>query len=190
MWTHFRSALVLALVMTAVTGIAYPLAVTGLAAAAFPSQAGGSLIERDGEPVGSALIGQGFESPAYFHGRPSATSHDAATSGATNLAPSSRALVEAVAARVAAERRANPQETGPVPADLVTASASGLDPHISPAAAAWQVGRVAARRGVPAGAVRALVSAHTEGRVFGVLGERRVSVLRLNLALDERFPMR
>lgn len=192
MWTHLRAAIVLVVVMTALTGLAYPLAVTGLADLAFPWQARGSLIERDGRVVGSALIGQKFDNPAYFHGRPSAAGqgYDAANSGGSNLAPSSRKLVEDVAAHAAAERKANPEEPGPLPADLVTASASGLDPHISPAAAAYQVKRVAAYRHVPVEDVRRLVADHTEGRELGLLGEPRVTVLTLNLALDARWPMK
>lgn len=192
MWTHLRSAIVLVVVMTALTGLAYPLAVTGLADLAFPWQARGSLIEKDGHVVGSALIGQRFDSPAYFHGRPSAAGegYDAANSGGSNLAPSSRKLVDDVAARVVAEQSANPNEKGPVPVDLVTASASGLDPHISPAAAAYQVKRVAAYRHVPVEEVRTLVAEHTEGRELGLLGEPRINVLKLNLALDERWPMK
>ncbi|WP_337997783.1 potassium-transporting ATPase subunit KdpC [Oleispirillum naphthae] len=192
MISHLRSALVLTLVMTALTGIAYPFAVTGIAELAFPRQAHGSLIERDGKVVGSALIGQAFSGPGYFHGRPSAAGqgYDAANSGGSNLAPSARALAEAVRARIAAERAANPGERGPVPADLVTASASGLDPHLSPAAAAWQAARVALARGLAVEEVRALIAARTEGRTFGLLGEPRVNVLALNLALDERRPMR
>lgn len=192
MWTHLRSALVLVAVMTALTGLAYPLAVTGLAGLTFPWQAKGSLIEKDGHVVGSALIGQKFDNPDYFHGRPSAAGegYDAANSGGSNLAPSSHKLVDDVAGRVAAERKANPDEKGPVPADLVTASASGLDPHISPATAAYQVKRVATYRHVPVEEVRKLVADQTEGRELGLLGEARVNVLKLNLALDERWPMK
>ncbi len=192
MLTHFRSALVLLVTMTALTGLAYPLGVTAVARLAFPEQAGGSLIARDGHVVGSELIGQAFTRPGYFHGRPSAAGegYDAANSGGSNLAPSSAKLAETVAARVAALKAENPGETGPVPADLVTASASGLDPDISPAGAAWQVARVAAARGVSPAEVQALVARHTLGREFGLLGEPRVNVLKLNLALDERFPMR
>jgi len=192
MWTYLRSAIVLVVAMTALTGLAYPLAVTGLATLAFPWQAEGSLIEKDGQVVGSALIGQKFNHPAYFHGRPSAAGegYDAASSGGSNLAPSSRKLIDDVAARVAAERGANPDEKGPVPADLVTASASGLDPHISPAAAGFQVKRVAATRHVAVDEMRKLVAEHTEGRELGLLGEMRVNVLKLNLALDQRWPLR
>ena len=192
MLSHFRSALVLLAVMTALTGLAYPLGVTAIAHLAFPDQAAGSLIERDGHVIGSALIGQEFTSPGYFHGRPSAagTGYDAANSSGSNLAPSSAQLAETVAARVAALQAENPEETGPVPADLVTASASGLDPDISPAGAAWQVRRVAAARGAAVGDVQALVVRHTQRRELGLLGEARVNVLKLNLALDERLPMR
>lgn len=192
MGSHLRAAVVLVAVMTALTGLAYPLAVTAIADLAFPWQAKGSLIEKDGKVVGSALIGQKFDNPAYFHGRPSAAGdgYDAANSGGSNLAPSSRKLVDDVTARVAAERKANPDEPGPVPADLVTASASGLDPHISPATAAYQVKRVAAYRHVPVEEVRKLVTEHTEGRDLGLLGEAHINVLNLNLALDERWPMK
>ena len=192
MLSHFRSALVLLAVMTALTGLAYPLGVTAIAHLAFPDQAAGSLIERDGHVIGSALIGQEFTSPGYFHGRPSAagTGYDAANSSGSNLAPSSAQLAETVAARVTALQAENPEETGPVPADLVTASASGLDPDISPAGAAWQVRRVAAARGAAVGDVQALVVRHTQRRELGLLGEARVNVLKLNLALDERLPMR
>jgi K+-transporting ATPase ATPase C chain len=192
MMSHLRSALVLTAAMTLLTGVVYPLAVTGVAELAFPRQAHGSLIERDGRIVGSALIGQAFADPGYFHGRPSAagTGYDAANSGGSNLAPSARALADAVRQRIDAERTANSQTKGPVPADLVTASGSGLDPHVSPAAAAWQVRRVALRRGVSPDEVQALVAAHIEGRTLGLLGEPRINVLSLNLALDERWPMR
>ncbi|MBY0430713.1 MAG: potassium-transporting ATPase subunit KdpC [Rhodospirillales bacterium] len=180
-------------VMTVLTGLAYPLAVTGLAGIAFPWQASGSLIERKGKIVGSALIGQSFVSPAYFHGRPSAAGkegYDAAGSSGSNLGPSGHRLVDGVTARVAAERQANPEEKGMVPVDLVTASASGLDPHISPAAAAYQVKRVAASRHAPTEEVRKLVAEQTEGRELGLLGEPRLNVLEINLALDERWPLK
>lgn len=189
-----RAAIMLVAIITILTGLAYPLATTALAWLVAPQQAGGSLIERDGRPVGSALIGQPFVNPAYFHPRPSAAGptpgYDAANSGASNLAPSAQALVDAVRTRAAAERRDNPDADGPIPADLVTASASGLDPHISPAAAAYQVKRVAAHRHAPVDQVRQLVAQFTEGRDLGVLGEAHVNVLRLNLALDEHWPMR
>lgn len=191
MWTHLRSAIVLVVIMTALTGLAYPLAVTGLADLAFPWQAKGSLIEKDGRVVGSALIGQKFDNPAYFHGRPSAAGegYDAANSAGSNLAPSSRRLVDDVTARAVAERQANPDEKGAVPVDLVTASASGLDPHVTPAAAIYQSQRVAKFRHVPVEDVRKLVTEHTEGRELGLLGEARVNVLKLNLALDVHWPL-
>ncbi|MCR5868575.1 MAG: potassium-transporting ATPase subunit KdpC [Aquincola tertiaricarbonis] len=183
-----RPALVLFLVLSLVTGIVYPLAVTGVAQAAFPAQAAGSLVQRDGRVVGAALVGQHFTDPAQFWGRPSATApqpYNGGASGGSNLGPLNPALREAVQARIAALRAADPGNTQPVPVDLVTASASGLDPHISPAAAGYQAPRVARLRGVPLAQVQALVQAHTQGRVLGFLGEPRVNVLALNLALDE-----
>lgn len=173
--------------LTLVTGVAYPLVVTGIARLAFPSQAGGSVIERDGREVGSTLIGQPFSDPRYFWGRPSATSphpYNGAASAGSNLATTNPALAAAVAARVAALRAADAGHTGAVPVDLVTASGSGLDPHISPAAAEHQVARIARARGMGADRVRELVAGNTHGRTFGVLGEPRVNVLELNLALD------
>ena len=186
---HLRPALVSFLFLTLITGVAYPLAVTGLAKVAFPSQADGSLIVKDGKVVGSTLIGQPFDDPKYFWGRPSATSpspYNAAASSGSNLGPTNPALVKAVKERVDALRAADPGNTAPVPVDLVTASASGLDPHISPAAALYQTGRVARARKLDEDAVRALVAKHTEGRQLGFLGEPRVNVLALNLALDGR----
>ena len=173
--------------LTLVTGVAYPLVVTGIARLAFASQAGGSVIERDGRAVGSTLIGQPFTSAKYFWGRPSATSphpYNGAASAGSNLATTNPALAEAVAARAAALRAADAGNIDAVPVDLVTASGSGLDPHISPAAAEYQVARVARARGIGPDRVRALVADHTDGRTFGVLGELRVNVLELNLALD------
>lgn len=189
MLKELRSAISMIVVMTALTGIAYPLAVTAIAQSTFPAQAGGSLIEKDGKVVGSALIGQNFTRPGYFWGRPSATSPDpynAANSSGSNLGPTSKPLVDGIAANIAAAK----DQPGPVPADLVTASGSGLDPHISPAAAAWQVKRVAAARHTSFEAVKQLVAEHTEGRELGILGEPRVNVLKLNLALDERWPIK
>jgi potassium-transporting ATPase KdpC subunit len=188
-----RNLLVAAL-MTVVTtvlfGIVYPLAMTGLAQAIFPAQANGQLIERSGRVIGSRIIGQTFSSPGYFHGRPSAAGagYDAANSGGTNLGPTSRKLVDAVKAAVEAAKRENP--SAPVPIDLVTSSASGLDPHVSPAAALFQAPRVARERGVGEADVRRMIEARVEGRQWGFFGEPRVNVLELNLALDERWPMR
>jgi potassium-transporting ATPase KdpC subunit len=190
MLRELKPALVLLLVMTVLTGIAYPLAVTGIARSLFPGRAGGSLVERDGRVVGSTMIAQSFTLPGYFHPRPSLAGdgYDAARSGASNLGPTSAALVAAVAERVGALKAANPDARGPVPPDLVTASGSGLDPHVSPAGAEYQVPRVAKARGVPEDRVRELVAHHVEGRQLGFLGEPRVNVLALNLALDAAFP--
>jgi K+-transporting ATPase ATPase C chain len=188
MWKQIRPAFVITAVLTLLTGVAYPLAVTALAALVFPGRAAGSLLERDGQSIGSALIGQSFSSPAYFWGRPSATAphpYNAASSRGSNLGPTNPALVDAVRSRIAALRDADPGNDAPVPVDLVTASASGLDPHISPAAALYQVARVARERGLPVATVRSLVDRHTEGRQLLVLGEPRVNVLLLNLALDD-----
>jgi len=185
--TQLRPALTLFVLLSLITGLAYPLAVTGIAQAVFPSQANGSLVVRDGKPVGSALIGQAFSEPGHFWSRPSATAptaNNAAGSGGSNLAPTAPALVDAVKARIDALRAADPGNTAPVPVDLVTASASGLDPHISRAAADYQLARVARARGLPVAQVRALVDANTETRLLGLLGEPRVHVLNLNLALD------
>jgi K+-transporting ATPase ATPase C chain len=189
MLAHVRAAIVSLVVLTVVTGIIYPLIVTGIAQAVFPYQANGSLIVKDGKPVGSALIGQPFDDPKYFWGRPSATTpfaDNAASSSGSNLSPTNPDLVKAVQGRVDALRAADPGNTMPVPVDLVTASGSGLDPHISPAAALYQVGRVARARKLDAAAVRQLVDRYTEGRFMGILGEPRVNVLQLNLALDAR----
>lgn len=182
-----RPALVLFVLLSAITGILYPLAITGVARALFPQQANGSLVLRGGEPIGSALIGQHFSAPRYFWGRPSATApnpYNAAASGGANQGPLNPALAEAVQARVAVLRAADPGNRTTVPLDLVTTSASGLDPHISPAAARWQAPRVARVRGLETAQVEQLVSQHTEARLWGLLGEPRVNVLALNLALD------
>jgi K+-transporting ATPase ATPase C chain len=187
MLSHLRHALVSLLLLSAVTGIAYPLVVTGIAQVVFPKQANGSLVVKDGKVVGSALIGQQFSDPKHFWGRPSATSpypYNAASSSGSNQGPTNPALADAVAGRVKALKDADPGNTLPVPVDLVTASGSGLDPHISIAAADYQVGRVAKARGLDAAKVRELVAKHTEGRQLGFLGEPRVNVLELNLDLD------
>ena len=187
MLKELKPAIISFLVLTLITGIVYPLVVTGIAQGLMPKQANGSLIVKDGKPVGSALIGQNFSDPNYFWGRPSATGpmpDNAAASSGSNLGPTNPALIDAVKARVKALRDADPGNTALIPVDLVTASASGLDPEISPAAAEYQVQRVARVRGLPVKEVRRLVRVHTEDRQFGVLGERRVNVLQLNLALD------
>ncbi|HUY58667.1 MAG TPA: potassium-transporting ATPase subunit KdpC [Solirubrobacteraceae bacterium] len=187
MFSEFRPALVLLVVLTVLTGAIYPLLVTGVAQVTMSAQANGSLIERDGKAVGSRLIGQPFSDPKYFWPRLSATSpypYNAASSSGSNLGPLNPALTDEVAGRINALRAADPGNTAPVPVDLVTSSASGLDPDISPAAAAYQVERVAKARGLSAAQVRALVARYTQGRQLGFLGEPRVNVLALNLALD------
>jgi K+-transporting ATPase ATPase C chain len=186
--------LLVAVLMTVVTtvlfGIVYPLAMTGVAQAIFPAKANGQLIERSGRVIGSRIIGQAFSSPGYFHGRPSAAGagYDAANSSGTNLGPTNKKLADAVKAAVDAAKTENP--SAPVPIDLVTSSASGLDPDISPAAALFQAPRVARERHVTDADVRRLLEAHVEGRQWGFLGEPRVNVLELNLALDDQWPMR
>src|SRR6266478_8069434 len=187
MLAHCRAALVSLALLTIVTGLAYPAIVTGIAQVAFPYRANGSLVVKDGKTLGSELIGQPFDDPKYFWGRPSATTpfaYNAGSSAGSNLSPTNPDLVKAVQGRVDALRAADPDTTAPVPVDLVTASGSGLDPHISPAAALYQVPRVAKARRLAPRAVRQLVDRHTDGRFLGLLGEPRVNVLALNLALD------
>jgi len=181
-----RNAFGLFLVLTLVTGVMYPLAVTGIAAVAMPARASGSVVTRDGKTIGSELLGQSFTDAKYFWGRPSATGpqpYNGGASSGSNLSPTNPALLDAIRARVVALRAVDPGNTAPVPVDLVTASGSGLDPHISPAAALYQVPRVARERGIPEIELRALVAEHTEGRTLGILGEPRVNVLALNMAM-------
>ena len=195
MQSQLRPALVSLGILTILTGLLYPLVVTVLAQVLFPWQANGSLIERNGQAVGSALIGQPFDDPKYFWGRLSATGPAPYTafnadkltgSSGSNYGPLNPALMDAVQGRIKALQEADPGNTAPIPVDLVTASGSGLDPHISPAAAAYQVGRVARARGLSEDAVRRVVTQYTEGRTLGILGEARVNVLQVNLALDKR----
>jgi len=195
MLNQIRPAIVLIVLMTVLTGLAYPLAMTGLAQVLFPHQASGSLIEKGGKVIGSELIGQNFTDAKYFHGRPSATTdtdpndstktvpapYNAGNSGGSNAGPTSKALIERVQGDVETLKK---EKGGPLPVDMVTSSASGLDPHITPAAADFQVPRVAKARNLPEERVRALVAEATEDRVLGILGEKRVNVLKLNLTLD------
>jgi len=185
---HLIIAVKITILMAILTGLIYPAVVTGLAQLMFPHQANGSLIAVNGKVVGSELLGQGFTRPEYFHGRPSAAGnngYDGTASGGSNLGPTSQKLIDRVRDDVKKFRAENPGYTGPIPADLLTASGSGLDPHISPAAAEAQVARVAASRAIGVDRVRQLVAANTENRQFGFLGEPRVNVLKLNLALDQ-----
>jgi potassium-transporting ATPase KdpC subunit len=188
MKSHIRIGLILFVLFTILTGVVYPLAVTAIAQIAFPHRANGSVLERDGQALGSELIGQQFDDPRYFWGRPSATEkapYDGSSSSGSNLGPTNDDLLKKVKERIETVHQAHPDQSGPVPVDLVTASASGLDPHISPAAAEYQVTRVAQARGMTEDLVRQLVASHTENRALGLLGEPRVNVLKLNLALDE-----
>jgi potassium-transporting ATPase KdpC subunit len=188
-----KKNLLIAVLMTIATtvlfGLVYPLVVTGLAQVIFPKQANGQLIRKDGKNLGSRIIGQGFSGPAYFHSRPSAAGngYDATNSGGSNLGPTNQKLIDRVKGDVTSAESDNPGT--PVPIDLVTMSASGIDPHITPASAEFQVPRIAKERGARVEELRALMAKHTEGRQFGVLGEARVNVLELNIELDERFPI-
>jgi K+-transporting ATPase ATPase C chain len=189
MLSEIKPAILITLILTVLTGLIYPLAITGLSQVLFPHQANGSLITAGGQVVGSSLIGQNFAKPEYFHPRPSAAGekgYDAASSGASNLAPTNPALDKRLSESAAAFRKENPGYTGPIPADAITASSSGLDPHISPATALVQCERIAKARNVSVEQIRELVEAHTEGRQLGFLGEPRVNVLLLNLALDRK----
>lgn len=189
--TIVRPVVVCFVALSALTGIAYPLAVTGIGRLAFPDQAAGSLVLRDGKPVGSSLIGQSFTDPKYVWGRPSATGstpYDASNSGGSNQGPLNPALSDAVKGRIKALRDADPGNSTAVPVDLVTASASGLDPHVSVAGALFQAARVAKARHLPLAQVEQLIAQHTEGPLFGFVGEPRVNVLHLNLALDRAVP--
>ena len=188
---QIRPAILLTVTLMVITGLAYPGIVTGLAQLMFPRQANGSLVSKDGRVVGSSLIGQKFAEPWYFHPRPSAAgdSYDATASGGTNKGPTDRRLADTLITSAVAAAIKDGAVKGKIPADMVTASASGLDPHISPANAQLQVARVAASRGASAGAIRALIERHTESRQFGIFGDPRVNVLQLNLALDREFPL-
>ena len=184
MISQLRPAFFMLLIFTVITGVIYPLVVTGIAQVVFPQQANGSLIVKDGKAVGSELIGQQFDNPSYFWGRPSAANYNAAASSGSNYGPLNPALIDSVQTRIDALKAADPDNTLPIPVDLVTASGSGLDPHISVASALYQVHRVATARGLNEADVIALVNQYTEGRQIGFLGEPRVNVLLLNLALD------
>ncbi len=193
MWQQLFRGFKMMLVLTVLTGLAYPLVITGLCQAFFRDQANGSLVSANGRVVGSRLIGQNFKSAGYFQPRPSAAGndgYDAGNSSASNLGPTNEKLADRVKDAVAAFRKANPDYTGPIPADLVTTSASGLDPDISPASADAQAARVAAARGIPVAQVQSLIARHTQNRDLGFLGEPRVNVLEINLALDRSFPKR
>jgi K+-transporting ATPase ATPase C chain len=192
MLSQLKPAILITIVLTILTGLAYPLAVTGLAQAIFPRQANGSLVEHNGAVIGSELIGQNFVKPEYFHPRPSAAGtngFDATASGGSNLGPTNPALAERLNKDAAQFRKDNPDFSGPIPADAITTSGSGLDPEISPANALAQASRVAKARGAAANGIEDLVRANTQSRDLGILGEPRVNVLKLNLALDQAFPV-
>jgi len=191
MRAQLKTAVIVLALLTLITGVIYPLVVTAIAQVALPAQANGSLIVKDGKAIGSELIGQPFDDPRYFWGRLSATApfpYNAASSSGSNLGPTNPALIDEVQGRIDTLKAADPSNTQPNPVDLVTSSGSGLDPHISPAAAEYQVARVARARGLDEAVVRQLITQHTQGRQLGVLGEPRVNVLELNLALDETQP--
>ncbi len=193
MWKQILPAFRATLLITVVTGLLYPAVVTGISQVLFRDQANGSLVTKDGKVVGSSLIGQNFAKPEYFHPRPSAAGsdgYDATASSGSNLGPTSQKLIDRVKGDIDKFRKENPDYNGPIPADLLTQSASGLDPEVSPASAQAQVPRVAKARGMDAGVLAQLVDSHVEGRTFGFLGEPRVNVLMLNLALDQQFPVK
>jgi K+-transporting ATPase ATPase C chain len=193
MWQQLGTGFKMMLVLTVLTGLLYPGVVTGLCQVLFPARANGSLIVANGHAIGSELIGQNFKRPEYFQPRPSAAGNDGydpMASGASNLGPTSQKLADRVKDSVASFRKNNPDYTGPIPADLVTSSGSGLDPDISPASAEAQAARIARARGIPVEQVRVLIAAHTQGRDLGFLGEPRVNVLEINLALDQAAPRR
>ena len=190
MLKELRPAILITFILTIITGILYPLAVTGIAQTIFHKQANGSLIERDGKVIGSEIIGQNFTKPEYFHPRPSQNSYDAANSGGSNLGPTNPALADRLKKDAETFRKDNPYYTGPIPADAITASGSGLDPEISPANAIAQAARVAKTRGASTDAVQNLVAINTKQRDLGVLGEPRVNVLKLNMALDQAYPVK
>ena len=190
MLEELKPAILITIVLTILTGILYPLAVTGIAQTIFRKQANGSLIEQNGKVIGSEIIGQNFTKPEYFHPRPSQNSYDAANSGGSNLGPTNPALADRLKKDAAQFRKDNPNFTGPIPADAITASGSGLDPEISPANAGAQADRIAKARGASPDAIQNLVAANTTSRDLGVLGEPRVNVLKLNMALDQAYPLR
>jgi K+-transporting ATPase ATPase C chain len=190
MLKELKTAILITFILTIITGILYPLAITGIAQTIFHKQANGSLIERDGKVLGSEIIGQNFTKPEYFHPRPSQNSYDAANSGGSNLGPTNPALADRLKKDAESFRRDNPDYSGPIPADAITASGSGLDPEISPANALAQAARVAKARGASTDAMQSMVAVNTQQRNLGVLGEPRVNVLKLNMALDQAYPIK